>query len=127
MILGLGVDVLETGRVQRELEQDQWQPGAGIFTAGEIRHCSGSREPARRYAACFAAKEAVLKALGIEIRDLAMFREVEVKAGLGRGYEIVLHDRLKEEAEQLRVQKIKLSMACSSHQTGAVVILEASH
>jgi phosphopantetheinyl transferase (holo-ACP synthase) len=36
VILGLGIDLLETSRVERELSRDEWQPGDGIFTPEEI-------------------------------------------------------------------------------------------
>ncbi len=127
VISGLGIDLLETGRIERELAQSEWQPEAGIFTAEEIRHCSACKNPALRYAACFAAKEAVMKALGVEVRDLAMFREVELRTGPGRGYEITLHSRLKAESERLGLQPMHLAIACNARQTGAMVILEAGH
>jgi phosphopantetheinyl transferase (holo-ACP synthase) len=57
VILGLGIDLLENSRVERELARGDWLLGDGIFTREEIRHCSGSREAALGYAACFAAKE----------------------------------------------------------------------
>lgn len=36
-----------------------------LFTAGERAYASGARDPAERYAVRFAAKEAVMKALGV--------------------------------------------------------------
>ena len=61
MIVGLGIDLLENNRVERELARGDWLLNEGIFTREEIKDCSGSRKPALRYAACFAAKEATLK------------------------------------------------------------------
>lgn len=125
MILGLGIDLLENRRVERELSQGNWLLDDGVFTQQEINYCSSARRPARRYAACFAAKEATLKALGVRVSDLAIFREVEVGLGPNSQYTIVLHDRLKAESEQLGVRHIKLSIAHSAKQTGAIVVLEA--
>ena len=125
MILGLGIDLLENRRVERELSRGEWLPHDGIFTPEEISYCNSARRPALRYAACFAAKEATLKALGVRVSDLGMFREVEVKLGMDSGCKIVLHDRLKAESKQLGVQHIQLSITHSANQTGAVVILEA--
>lgn len=125
MILGLGIDFLETSRVERELSRGRWLSEHGIFTPGEISYCGSARRPARRYAACFAAKEAALKALGVRVRDLAMFREVEVEPGSGDEYKLVLHERLKAASEQLGVRRVTLSIAYKAAQVGAVVVLEA--
>ncbi len=124
MILGLGIDFLETSRVERELARGEWLEQDGVFTPGEILDCSAARRPARRYAACFAAKEATLKALGIRVTDLALFREVEVGAGAGGGHRISLRDRLKAESERMGVRRISLAIAQAAGRTGATVILE---
>ena len=123
MIVGLGIDLVANSRVERELARDEWLQGDGIFTSLEISRCSRNRRPALCYAACFAAKEAALKALGVEVADLGMMREVEVELGDRCG--IVLHDRMKSESEQLGVRHIRLSIAPSKRQTGAMVILES--
>ncbi len=121
MIIGIGIDLLENGRVERELGRGEWRQGDGIFTAEEIRSCSSAGRPAHRFAACFAAKEATLKALGVPVTDLTNFREVEV------GFEnssIALHGRLKQQSEQLGVRHIRLSTTVRRDLTGAMVILE---
>jgi holo-[acyl-carrier protein] synthase len=125
MILGLGIDFLETRRVERELSRSQWLTESGIFTPGEINYCSSARRPARRYAACFTAKEAALKALGVQVRDLAIFREVEVEAVSDREHRLLLHERLKAESAKLGVRHVKLSIAHKAGQVAAVVVLEA--
>lgn len=122
VILGIGIDLLENRRVEQELARDEWRQGDGIFSPEEIRSCNLAGHPARRYAACFAAKEAALKALGISADDLAVFREVEV--GLDSS-SIALHRRLKDRSEQLGVRHIRLSTSVSRDFTGAMVILES--
>lgn len=124
MVVGIGVDLVENCRFERELLRGQWRLQDGIFTAAEIRQCSSS-QPALRYAACFAAKEATLKALGIGACDLGMFREIEVMvAGNGR-YGVLLQQRAKSESEQLGVRQIKISIARGKTHTGAIAILES--
>ena len=121
LILGIGIDLIENRRVERELAHGEWRLGDGVFNPEEIRSCSSVGRPARRYAACFAAKEAALKALGISADDLAIFREVEVGPDSGS---IALHRRLKNRSEQLGVRHIRLSTSVSRDFTGAMVILE---
>ncbi len=121
MIVGMGIDLLDIRRVERELQRGEWQRGEAIFSPEEIRYCNAFRRPAQRYAACFAAKEAAIKALGMEVADLAAFREVEVQLDTNS---IALRQRLKNRSEQLGVRRIRLSTAVSRDLTGAMVILE---
>ena len=125
MIIGLGVDLVENSRVTQELAQGDWRPENGVFTSGEIKCCSTGKNPALRYAACFAAKEATLKALGVGVSDWATFREVEIGRDNNGEYAVVLHDRLKSESQQLGVRHIRVSIAAAAEQTGAMVILES--
>jgi len=125
LILGVGVDSLETVRVERELSRAEWLADDGIFTAGEIGFCRSTRFPARHFAACFAAKEAAMKALGLRVSDLAMFREIELEHGTGSEVGVTLHGRLKRESERLGVRCIHLSFAQRAGRAEAVVILEA--
>lgn len=124
MIVGIGIDLLDTRRVERELARQGWSADEGIFTAQEIRHCSGRRDPARWYAACFAAKEATLKALGLPGTDLGIFREVEVEFIAGQ-QELILHKRLKARSNKLGVRHTRLSLAPNSINAGAIVVLES--
>jgi holo-[acyl-carrier protein] synthase len=124
VILAIGADHLEISRIERELCRGEWRPQDGIFTTEEMHECASSRRPARRYAVCFAAKEAALKALGVRPADLGMFREVEVKRERNRDYRIILHGRMKEESMRLGVTRIQLSITCGARHAGAVVILE---
>lgn len=125
VIVGLGIDLIENCRVERELAQGNWAREDGVFSNEEITCCSSSRRPSLRYALCFAAKEAALKALGTEVNDLAVFREVEVKCCGGREYGLALHARLQSKATRLGVRRINLAIAMTKRQTGAMVILES--
>ena len=121
MVVGIGIDLLANRRVEKELARDEWRHSDGIFSAEEIRTCAAARHPARRFAACFAAKEAALKALGVSPDDLGTFRDVEVALD---ARSIALHRRLKDRSKQLGVRHIRLSTSVSRDFTGAMVILE---
>jgi holo-[acyl-carrier protein] synthase len=124
VILGLGIDLLENSRVERELARGDWLLDDGIFTREEIRHCSGSRKAALGYAACFAAKEATLKAMNARISDLTIFREVEVQGGADSEYRVVLHGGLRAQFERRGARQMRLSVARNAQHTVAMVILE---
>jgi len=123
MILGLGIDLLDTGRVERELVRGRWPLEHDIFTPAEIGRGNSARRPAHHYAACFAAKEAALKALDLAIDDLAMFREVEVEPDAARGYRLAFHGRARVKFEQLGARRASLSITHQARYVGATVIL----
>jgi holo-[acyl-carrier protein] synthase len=62
-ILGLGVDLCEIARMERALERHPTLR-ARVFTAEEIAYCDSRARPGESYAGRFAAREAVIKALG---------------------------------------------------------------
>ena len=62
-ILGLGVDICEIARMERALERHPTMRER-VFTPEEIAYCDLKARPAESYAGRFAAREAVIKALG---------------------------------------------------------------
>jgi len=103
MIRGIGVDVIEVDRIRRATMR--WGDGflTRVFTAGERRHAGASRTSAERLAGRFAAKEAVMKALGLGWRRMA-WREIEIEGDpLGRPV-VRLTGRAAEAAAELGVQ-----------------------
>jgi|SRR5688572_14964605 holo-[acyl-carrier protein] synthase len=77
MPAGIGIDLLEIERLERALERYP-RLEARLFTDGERAYAAARRRPARHLAARFAAKEAVVKALGAS--GFAP-REIEIEAG----------------------------------------------
>jgi holo-[acyl-carrier protein] synthase len=78
MVVATGIDVIEIQRIHRAIERWGDRFLTRIFTPEEIRYCSRKRRPEISFAARFAAKEAVLKALGIGIRGGLGWRDVEI-------------------------------------------------
>ena len=62
-IVGLGVDICEIARMERALARHPTMR-ARVFTGEEIAYCDSKARPAESYAGRFAAREAVIKALG---------------------------------------------------------------
>jgi len=78
MAAGVGIDLLEIDRLERALERHP-RLAERVFTAAERDYAAARARPARHLAARFAAKEAVIKALGRS--EGFGLREVEVVAG----------------------------------------------
>ena len=77
-IFGIGIDVVEVDRIASAIERHGESFIAKIFTAGERAYCETRKNPALHYAARFAAKEAVSKALGTGIGGNAGLHDMEV-------------------------------------------------
>lgn len=123
-IAGLGVDIIELERMEKAISKQPYLPRR-IFSEQEVEYCEGKINPAVHYALFFAAKEAVLKALGTGFNGMR-FTDIEVcHDKLGRPYP-VLHGHACEIAEQQGVIEIHLSLSYT-HSVGvasAVAIKE---
>ncbi len=62
---GVGIDIIEIDRVRSVLQRHGARFTGRVFLDSERRYCASRRDPARHYAARFAAKEAVVKALAV--------------------------------------------------------------
>ncbi len=124
MIVGLGIDLLRHSRMQKELARAPWSPADGVFTPAEVRFCNSCPAAWREYAACFAAKEAAIKALGMQLCDLALLREVEWRPGCGHSGQLAFRGRLRSACSRLGVNRVWASVSRGKKQAVAVVVLE---
>jgi len=63
-IIGIGTDIIECERISRMVEKHSDHFVNRVFTEAEVRYCSERRSGDQHFAGRWAAKEAVLKALG---------------------------------------------------------------
>jgi len=108
-VLGLGVDIVEIDRMKAAMIRTP-RLKERIFSADERWYCEHKARPEVHYALRFAAKEAVLKALGTGFSGMR-FRDVEVvREGTGRTGPR-LTGRAAERAEELGVIEMHLSLS----------------
>jgi holo-[acyl-carrier protein] synthase len=122
MVLGVGADVLDISRMRRALRDDPALRGA-VFTAGEIAECDALPDAARHYAARFAAKEALLKGLGLAPPDVGVFRDIEVRV-TSRGPTVALRGRAAAASARLGPIHAHLSLAHTNDHAIATIIVE---
>ncbi len=77
-IRGIGVDIVDIARVQAVLDRSGKRFIDRVFTEGEIAYCTARALAVQHFAARFAAKEAVLKALGTGWGKGVGWKDVEV-------------------------------------------------
>lgn len=112
MIIGTGVDIVEIHRIQRAIERFGPSFIRRVYTDGEAQTCMSS--PGRqweRWAVRFAAKEAVLKALGTGVRHGIRWTDVEVVSNRLGKPDVVLHGEAKRVADRLGVRSVQLALS----------------
>jgi holo-[acyl-carrier protein] synthase len=125
MIVGTGVDIVETQRIEKAFERHPERFVNRLYTPGEIAYCRKFKNQAERFAARFAAKEAAFKALGTGWREGVRWRDVEVTNLASGKPEIRLTGRALELANQLRVARMAVSISHSDRYVVAQVIFES--
>lgn len=107
---GLGVDIVEIERMEKILTRSP-NFSRRVFSEEERAYCEAHHRPAVRYATHFAAKEAVLKALGTGFAQGIAFTDVEVSHVAGGKPVAVLHGRARQIADSLGILEIPLSLS----------------
>lgn len=116
--ISVGVDIIEISRIAATVERFGDRFLKRIYTDGEIAYCRG-RAP--QLAARFAAKEAVMKALGTGTRGVG-WQEVEVTRKRTGEPGIQLHGRAAARAEKLGIDRLALSISHSREYAIASVV-----
>ena len=123
MILGVGLDLVPIARVEAMLARHGRRAAERLFSPGERADCDGRAEPAQHYAARFAAKEAVLKALGVP--PGLRWVEIEVRtADAGRPL-LILSGAAAAAAARRGVAIQHVSLTHAGGMAAAVVVLES--
>jgi holo-[acyl-carrier protein] synthase len=119
-MVGIGIDAVEVERFRRVLAR---RPAAAsrLFTDGELEYGRRWRDPAPRLAARFAAKEAVMKAMGVGLGAFA-FRDVEVVSAESGAPSLVLRGGADALARRLGVTGWRISLTHTDSLAQAVAV-----
>ena len=125
MIIGIGVDLVKIDRIDKAgrnhvgfLER--------VFTDREREYCSRQKFPAQHYAGRFAAKEAVLKAIGTGWSAGVRWTDMEVLHGDGGGPIVNVSGRVKDLMDLKGVKQVLLSYSHDEGYAVAQVVLVGS-
>ncbi len=118
-----GVDIIEIDRIRRVASAYGTRFLDRIYTEEEQQYCR-VRPP--QLASRFAAKEAVMKALGTGIRGVG-WKDIEIRRQRGQAPYIELHGRARLRADQIGLDHLALSLSHSKEFAVASVIGESKN
>jgi len=125
LIIGMGVDIAEVGRIQGAIERYGEVFLRRIYTRKEREYCEKFKNKYERYAGRFAAKEAAMKALGTGWRRGVRWVDLEVVREASGRPTLELGGEAGKIAKQLGVKNIALSITHTASQALAQVIFES--
>lgn len=120
-LISLGLDLVEVSRVRGLLEKGGERFKARVFTEEESAYCDSCASPAIHYAARFAAKEAVAKALGTGLAEGVVWREIEVRRDESGVPSVALHGAAAGKARALGIRGWRISLTHTAELAGASV------
>jgi holo-[acyl-carrier protein] synthase len=126
-VVGLGVDIIEVARIRTAIQRHGDRFHQRICTASEATYCLGMRDPAPFFAARFAAKEAVSKALGTGIGAQCSWLDIEVRRKASGEPFVVLHGVGAETAKRLGIARVLLTLSHTENYAVAHAIAVSDH
>ncbi len=115
-IIGIGTDITECLRIARMIERHGELFITRIYTPAEIEYCQSRKQATQHFTGRWAAKEAILKALGTGWIKGISWRDIEVRNEPGGKPVVALRGGAKEVVERLGIAQILVSIShCHTH------------
>lgn len=114
-VVGIGTDIIECLRISQMIEKHGDVFLQRVYTKDEIAYCSGRKAANQHYAGRWAAKEAVLKALGTGWAHGIQWTDVEVVNMQGGKPLIVLTGKAKEISTEQGIREMMISISHCRH------------
>lgn len=124
MILGIGTDLTEVARIRQSIARYGDRFLNRLYTEGERAYSSSKANPAERYAARFAAKEAGMKAIGTGWRRGVTWQDFEVINERSGRPTLLVRGVAREIAADMGVERISISLTHTAELAFAIVVLE---
>ncbi len=122
MILGVGTDLIENGRVRRALEKFGDRFLRRIYSEHEIEYSLSQKDPVPYLAARFALKEAFIKALGLPRTFSLSYADVHISGNPGKKT-ISVQGTLRNLLEEKGGKSVQFSISHTREHSVAFVII----
>jgi len=124
-IIGIGTDITECLRIARMIERHGELFINRVYTPVEILYCQSRAQATQHFTGRWAAKEAILKALGTGWRRGISWRDVEVHNEPGGKPIVVLQGGAKNVVQELGISKLLVSIShCRTHATAYAIAIK---
>ncbi len=121
VVNGIGTDIIEIRRIHEAIERHGDRFIDRLFSNREKSYCRQYRDSVPRFAGRFAAKEAILKALGTGLKPDITWLEVEVINDVHGKPEVHLSDRL---AQLFPHTRLLISIShCKEYATATAILV----
>lgn len=121
-IIGVGIDIVETGRVRDSIDRFGERFLNRCFWPDEVAYCQSMKFPALHLAARFAAKEAISKAFGTGIGRQLGWKDMEIRRRASGEPVVVLHAKGVELAQARGVAEVLVSLThCQAYAAAQAV------
>ncbi|MBN2579226.1 MAG: holo-ACP synthase [Pirellulales bacterium] len=123
-IVGIGTDITECLRIARMIERHGELFLTRVYTPEEIMYCQSHKQATQHFTGRWAAKEAILKALGTGWRRGISWRDMEIRPNTSGRPVVAVCGGVQDVVEQLDVREILVSIShCHTHATAVAVAL----
>lgn len=123
-IIGIGTDITECLRIARMIERHGELFINRVYTPEEIKYCQSRAQSTQHFTGRWAAKEAILKALGTGWRRGIGWRDIEVRNEAGGKPIVAVRGGVKEVVEQLGITKLLVSIShCRTYATAYAIAI----
>ena len=123
-LIGLGTDITECLRIARMIERHGELFINRVYTPEEIKYCQSRKQATQHFTGRWAAKEAILKALGTGWRRGISWRDIEVRNEPGGKPMVAVRGGAKDVVEQLEISEIQVSIShCRSHAIACAIAM----
>lgn len=123
-IFGIGIDVVEVDRIESAIQRQGEVFLARLFTAAEREYCEAQKRPGLHYAARFAAKEAVSKALGTGIGGRAAWLDLEVQRESSGAPVMRFHGAAADFLKEMGIRDVRVSLSHARDYAAANAVAE---
>lgn len=123
-IFGIGTDIIEVERVKKAIERSENFKNR-VFSTEEIIICNNKAKPYQSYAARFAAKEAIFKAMGTGWADGVAWTDISISQEKNGKPIANVYGKVKEFFDKEDIKNIHISMSHLKEYAIAYVILES--
>ncbi len=110
-VVGIGTDIVECLRIANMIEKHQDVFINRVYTPGEIEYCAGRKSATQHFAGRWAAKEAILKAMGTGWSNGIQWTDIEIANQMGGKPVVKLGGAANDMAEAKGISEVLVSIS----------------